>query len=60
MAELSPDHLALLNVLSHAPQHIDVITDAASLPLARVSSLLVELELTDQVINVGGMKYVRK
>jgi DNA processing protein len=48
----------LLSVLTHEPLHMDDICNLTSLPIERVSSALVMMELKGLVRQVGGMNYV--
>lgn len=59
-AELSLQQSAVLAALSSTPQHIDVITASARISPEITATLLVELELLEQVQHVGGMQYVRR
>ena len=49
----------LLRCLNHEPMYIDDIGRSASLPIAKVGSLLTILELKGLVKQVGAMHYVR-
>ncbi len=49
---------ALLNTLDSDPQHIDEICNQTSLPVEKVSSTLVVMELKGMVRRVGNMQYV--
>jgi len=49
---------ALLNALNSTPQHIDEICNQTSLPVEKVSSTLVVMELKGMVRRVGNMQYV--
>lgn len=57
---LPDEQLALLHFLSDAPLHIDAITSQTGQPPEKIAVMLTELELTEHVQHVGGMKYVRK
>lgn len=48
----------LLAVLTHEPMHMDEIRNQTGLPIERVSSALVMMELKGMVRQVGGMNYV--
>ncbi len=57
---LNTEQLSLLRFLSDTPQHIDVLTIHTALPSEKIAAILVELELTEHVQHVGGMKYVKR
>ena len=48
----------LLNVLGQEPLHVDEIRSQIGLPVEKVSSTLVMMELKGMVRHVGGMNYV--
>jgi DNA processing protein len=48
----------VLGSLSHEPLHIDVISSQTGLPVERISSALVMMELKGLVQQVGGMNYI--
>ncbi len=48
----------VLDMLSHEPLHVDEIGTQTGLPVAKVSSALVMMELKGIVRHVGGMNYV--
>lgn len=50
----------ILGVLSGEPHHINDLCEAANLPMADVSGLLLMLELQGLVVNVGAQHYARK
>lgn len=55
-----PTEVALLNLLSKEPQHVDMLSRASGLPSAVVSSTLAILELKGFVRQAGTMEYVRR
>ncbi len=57
---LDEDERRILNVLTSEPQHIDDIVESSSLPLPRVSAVLLTLELQQLVRNVGAQHYTRR
>jgi DNA processing protein len=60
--EILPDEpieRAMLGLLSHAPQHIDELRRAMSLPIDQVSATLALLELKGFIRQAGPMEYVR-
>ncbi len=59
LPDTDPDERAVLEALSADPLHIDEITRACGLPVARVTSALTLLELKGLVRQVGVMTYVR-
>jgi DNA processing protein len=52
------DESAVLEHLSAEPKHVDELSRALRLPIARVTSTLALMELKGMVRQVGGMKYV--
>lgn len=60
LALLTKEQQQLVAHLSANPRHVDEISGLVQLPTQQILPLLLELELLDQIQNVGGMKYVRK
>ena len=54
-----PTELALLELISYEPQHVDELRLSSGLPIATVSSTLALLELKGLVRQAGLMQYVR-
>lgn len=54
-----PDELALLDLVSYEPQHVDALRRESGLPIATVSATLAVLELKGLVRQSGAMQYVR-
>lgn len=57
---IDPIETALLALLSHEPQHVDLLARASGQPLPVVSSALAMLELKGRVRQVGAMQFVRE
>jgi DNA processing protein len=55
-----PAELALIELLSYEPQHVDLIGRAAGLPPGQVAAALAVLELKGLVRQAGPMEYVRR
>jgi DNA processing protein len=55
----TPTEEKLLNLLSHEPQHIDLLIKNSGLPAADVSATLTMMEIKGQVRNLGAMQYVK-
>ncbi len=53
-----PTELALLELISYEPQHVDELRRSSGLPIATVSSTLALLELKGLVRQAGLMQYV--
>lgn len=53
-----PTELALLELISYDPQHVDELRRSSGLPIATVSSTLAMLELKGLVRQSGTMQYV--
>ena len=53
-----PTELALLELISYEPQHVDELRLSSGLPIAIVSSTLALLELKGLVRQAGLMQYV--
>ena len=58
LAGLSAEHLSILQLLSDLPLHIDQITLQAPLSPEKVPLLLLELQLSGQVLQLPGQRYV--
>jgi DNA processing protein len=56
---VSDEERRLLALMAGDPQHIDELTAAAGLPIARASELPLMMELKGMVRNVGAQHYVR-
>lgn len=57
---LNKEQKTILKHVSADPRHVDEISGLVQLPANQVSTLLLELELEDRVMHVGGMKYIKK
>jgi len=59
-AQLSQDEKAIWNVIKLSPIHIDDISRQSNLPIYKVSSVLVMLELKGLIRQLAGKMFVRK
>ena len=57
---LSTQQASIINHLTTEPKHIDQLAEESSIPTTTISVLLIELELANHIVNVGGMRYVKK
>jgi DNA processing protein len=56
---LSEDEKIVFSLLSEEPKHIDIITRIAGMPISKISSILLELELKGLVKEVPGKLYIK-
>ena len=59
LAVENEDEAAVLNALEFEPVHIDELSRATGLPITRVVSALMVMEIKGQVWQVGRMNYIR-
>lgn len=59
LAGLSSEGVILMELLTNGPRHVDELVKVSKLPVARVQSELVLLELRGLLRNLGGSSYVR-
>lgn len=59
LAAENEDEAAVLNALEFEPVHIDELSRATGLPITRVVSALMVMEIKGQVWQVGRMNYIR-
>ena len=59
-AEDSPYYDMTVNIIDTEPLSIDTITEETGLPVQKVSSLLMGLELKELIVQHAGKGYIRK
>ncbi|MFA6909401.1 MAG: DNA-processing protein DprA [Patescibacteria group bacterium] len=57
--QTTAEERALLDLLAHAPRHVDELIHLSALSPAVVSAALTTMELKGAIRNIGGMNYVR-